>query len=133
MFPFIFLIATQLFFINLFKNKQIETFKYSGLKNSKILSILIASSFFLGTLIILLFYNTSSNLKNIYLELKNNYTSDDKYLAVITNNGLWIKDSVDEKINIINASKIDNRYLIGASITELDKNFSVIRHILSEK
>ena len=133
MFPFIFLIATQLFFINLFKNKQIETFKYSGLKNSKILSILIASSFFLGTLIILLFYNTSSNLKNIYLELKNNYTSDDKYLAVITNNGLWIKDSVDEKINIINASKIDNRYLIGASITELDKNFSVIRHIQSEK
>ena len=46
---------------------------------------------------------------------------------------MWIKDSVDEKINIINASKIDNRYLIGASITELDKNFSVIRHIQSEK
>ena len=32
MFPFIFLIATQLFFIKLFENKEIEVFKYSGLK-----------------------------------------------------------------------------------------------------
>ena len=37
MFPFIFLITTQLFFIKLFENKEIEIFKYSGLKNSKIL------------------------------------------------------------------------------------------------
>ena len=74
----------------------------------------------------------SSNLKNIYLDLKNNYTSDDKYLAVI-NNGLWIKDNIDEKINIINASKIDGELLIEASITELDKEFNVIRHIETEK
>ena len=32
MFPFIFLITTQLFFIKLFHNKEIEIFKYSGLK-----------------------------------------------------------------------------------------------------
>ena len=36
MFPFIFLVATQLFFIKLFENNQIEIFKYSGLKNSKL-------------------------------------------------------------------------------------------------
>ena len=36
MFPFIFLISTQLFFINLFTDNQIQIFKYSGLKNSKI-------------------------------------------------------------------------------------------------
>ena len=29
MFPFIFLISTQLFFINLYSNNQIEIFKYS--------------------------------------------------------------------------------------------------------
>ena len=38
MFPFIFLISTQLFFINLFNDNQIQIFKYSGLKNSKILT-----------------------------------------------------------------------------------------------
>ena len=75
----------------------------------------------------------SSNLKNVYLELKNTYTSDDKYLAVITNNGLWIKDNINNNINIINASKIDDRLLLDASITELDIQFNVKRHIESEK
>ena len=34
-FPFIFLISTQLFYIKLFNNNEIQIFKYSGLKNSK--------------------------------------------------------------------------------------------------
>ena len=34
MFPFIFLISSQLFFINLFNDNQMQIFKYSGLKNS---------------------------------------------------------------------------------------------------
>ena len=37
MFPFIFLISTQFFFIKLFNNNEIKIFKYSGLKNSKII------------------------------------------------------------------------------------------------
>ncbi len=133
MFPFIFLISSQIFFINLMKNDQIQTFKYSGLKNSKILLVLSLTSFLTGLIIIGLFYNLSSNLKNIYLNLKNNYTSDDKYLAVITNNGLWIKDNIEGKINIINASKIDEELLIEVSITELDEEFKVKRHIESDK
>ena len=133
MFPFIFLISSQVLFINLMKNDQIQTFKYSGLKNSKILLILSLTSFLTGLVIIGLFYNLSSNLKNIYLNLKNNYTSDDKYLAVITNNGLWIKDNIDGKTSIINASKIDEELLIEVSITELDKEFNVKRHIESDK
>ena len=40
-FPFIFLISTQLFFINLFYDNEIRIFKYSGLKNSKILFIIM--------------------------------------------------------------------------------------------
>ena len=133
MFPFIFLISSQVFFINLMKNDQIQTFKYSGLKNSKILLVLSLTSFLTGLIIIGLFYNLSSNLKNIYLNLKNNYTSDDKYLAVITNNGLWIKDNINGKTNIINASKIDEELLVKVTITELDKEFSVKIHIESEK
>ena len=133
MFPFIFLVTTQVFFINLFKDQQIQTFKYSGLENSKILRILILTSFGVGIVLITGFYNLSSGLKNIYLELKNTYTADDKYLAVITNNGLWIKDSNDNKTNIINAAKIENTFLIDASITEFNKNYEVIRHIKSPR
>ena len=75
----------------------------------------------------------SSNLKNIYLELKNNFTTDDKYLAVVTNNGLWIKDSIDKKTYIVNATKINNKFLLEVSISELDDNFNVRRHIETEK
>ena len=55
MFPFIFLISTQLFFINLFNNNELEVFKYSGLKNSSILFIISIVTFFIGILIIIIF------------------------------------------------------------------------------
>ena len=45
MFPFVFLISTQFFFINLFRDNQLQIFKYTGLKNSKILAILSAALF----------------------------------------------------------------------------------------
>ena len=133
MFPFIFLISIQFFFIKLFNNNEIQIFKYSGLKNSKILLTLISLSFVTSVLIISIFYNFSSSLKKVYLELKSNYTIDGKYLAVITKNGLWIKDKVDNKTLIINASKIDQEYLIDSFISEFDENFNIIRNIYSEK
>ncbi len=132
-FPFIILISTQLFFIKLFNNNEIQVFKYSGLKNSKILIIISFITFLLGILIITLFYNTSSNLKNLYLELKSNYTNDGKYLAVINKNGLWIRDKINGKILIINSSKIEVNYLVNNFITEFDENYELIRNIKSKK
>lgn len=133
MFPFIFLISTQFFFNNLFSDNEINIFKYSGLKNSKIFSILTVTTFFTGILIISIFYNLSSNLKNLYLGLKSNYTEDNKYLAVITNNGLWIKDIHDEKTLMINAGLISQNKLLDAYISEFDKNYEIIRNIKSKK
>ena len=133
MFPFIFLITTQLFFIKLFNNNELEIFKYSGFKNSGILVILGLVAIVTGIITTTLFYNLSSNFKNIYLEIKSKYTTDGKYLAVITKNGLWIKDVVDDKILIINSVKIDQNYLIDAYISEFNKNFEIKRNIVSPK
>ena len=132
-FPFIFLITTQFFFIKLIEQNENISFKNFGLSNTKIIRLLAILSFLVGVIIVTIFYNLSSNLKNIYLELKSNYTSDGKYLAVITNNGLWIKDEIDEKILIINASKVENNFLINSFITEFDKDFRVKRNIQSSK
>jgi len=132
-FPFIFLISTQFFFINLFNNNEIQIFKYSGLKNTRILSIIIITTFALGFFIVLFFYNFSSSLKNIYLELKSSYTSDGKYLAVITKNGLWIKDKVDNKNLIVNSNKLEKNLLVDAFIVELNEEFESIRAIKSNK
>ena len=133
MFPFIFLISTQFFFINFFKNNELEVFKYSGLKNLTIIKILCIVTFFIGVLIVTVYYNFSSGLKNHYLNIKSKYTSDDKYLAVITNNGLWIKDKIDNKSLIVNSSKIEPNFLIDTYISEFDENFQIIRTIQSGK
>ncbi len=133
MFPFIFLISTQFFFNNLLTDNEMNIFKYSGLKNSNIFLILATTTFFVGILIISIFYNLSSNLKNLYLGLKSNYTDDKKYLAVITNNGLWIKDIYNENILMINASSFNNNELQNVYISEFDKNFEIKRNIKSQK
>ncbi len=133
MFPFILLITIQLFFIKLFENKEIDIFKYSGLKNSKILIILGVLSLITGLLVTSLFYNLSSSFKNIYIKSKSPFTSDDEYLAVITKNGLWIKDKIENKIIITNSSYIENQMLVNNFITEFDGNFNVIRNIQSDK
>ena len=133
LFPFILLITIQLFFIKFFENKEIDIFKYSGLRNSSILYILSGLSILTGILIISIFYHLSSNLKNIYLEIKSGYTTDGKYLAVITKNGLWIKDKINNKVIITNASIIEQNYLNNIFITEFDQNFNVIRNIRSDK
>jgi lipopolysaccharide export system permease protein len=133
MFPFIFLIATQFFFLKLFDNNEINIFKYSGLKNIKIIQILSFVSFFIGILIITVFYSFSSNLQHYYLQIKNEFSKDKLYLAVINKNGLWIKDVVDNKLSIINSSKINNNFLTNTFITTFDKNFNLIRSIKSDK
>ena len=132
-FPFIFLLTTQLFFISLFNKNEISIFKYSGLKNSKIIIILSFICLLMGILIITVFYNFSSNFKNAYLKLKSPYTDDGKYLAVVTKNGLWIRDIFQDHILIINSKKIENDNLIDTFITEFDKNYNVKRNIWSNK
>ncbi len=133
MLPFIFLLCTQVFFIYFFNNDEIKIFKYSGLKNSQILKIISTLAFLAGLFLIFIFYNFSSNLKSYYLDLKTKFTLDGKYLAVITNNGLWIRDVIDGQVNIINASKIDKNLLLDSIITEFDENFNPIRNIRSAK
>ena len=133
MFPFIFLITTQFFFLKLFNNDEIHIFKYSGLKNIKIINIISFVSFFIGILTITVFYSLSSNLQHYYLQVKNQFSKDKLYLAVINKNGLWIKDVVENQTNIINSSKIDNNFLTNTFITTFDKNFNLIRSLKSDK
>ena len=133
MFPFIFLIATQFFFLKLFNNDEINIFKYSGLKNIKIINLLSIISFFIGILTITVFYSFSSNLQHYYLQVKNQFSDDKLYLAVINKNGLWIKDVVNNQTSIINSSKIDNNFLTDTFITTFDENFNLIKSLKSDK
>ena len=131
-FPFIFLIGSQFFFLELIQKNELEVLKINGLNNLKVIKIIFFTSFILGVLLVSLYYNFSSKLKFVYLDLKNDYSNDNKYLAVVTENGLWIKDEIDNKIYIVNAGEIENEFLKEVSISVFSRDFDLIQ-ILESK
>ena len=131
--PFIFLLSTQVFFINLIEKNELEIFKYSGLDNLKIIKIISFYSFLIGFILVIIFYNVSSILKNSYLLIKNKHSNDNKYLAVVSENGLWIKDEINENINVINAEKVDKNFLLNVFIIQFDKDYNIIKLIQSKR
>ena len=131
-FPFIFLIAVQLFFIEINEKYEFDLLKVNGLTNLKIISIIGVVSFFLGIIILITFYNISAKLKFLYLDTKNSFSVDDKYLAVINQNGLWIKDNVANMLFIINAKKINNETIEDVIINVFDEKFELKKTIKSK-
>ena len=132
-FPFIFLISSIYFFIETFELDEINTYKIYGITNLKLIQILSFATFITGILIITLFYTLSTNLKFFYLDIKNQYSNDDKYLAAVTTNGLWIRDTQDGMVKYINADRIENKYLLNVSISEFDGDFELIKSISAKK
>ena len=132
-FPFIFLISTQFFFIKLIEQNENISFKNFGLNNSSIIKLLSILSFFIGILIVTIFYNLSSNLKHSYLNIKNSYAKDNKYLAVITENGIWIKDEKYGITSIINAYTLKGEFLNKVDIVQFDEQFDFIQNISTDK
>ena len=132
-FPFIFFISTQFLFVRLMDKEELDIFKKISLSNIKLIFILSISSFIISLILITIFYNLSSNLRFIYLEMKNKYSGDNKYLAIVTENGLWIKDEIDDYINIINAEKIDGKILKQVTINQFSKDYTNIKNIVADE
>ena len=132
-FPFIILISVIFLFQNLNEKGELISFKNNGLENYEIVKLLSLASFFIGILIVVIFYNFAAILKFNYLDMKKNFTNDAKYLASITENGIWIKDEVDENIVFINAKKIEFNNLIGVEIIKLNQNFEYVNTITAER
>ena len=132
-FPFIFLLTSQFFFIKLLEKGELNTFKNNGLSNFKILKLTTLVSFLLGLFIIVVFYNFSAILKFKYLDIKKDYTKDNKYLATITENGLWIKDEINNEINFINAKNFAFNTLNEIDIIQLNNEFEFVKNIRSKK
>jgi lipopolysaccharide export system permease protein len=131
-FPFIFLISTQFLLINLIEKNELIILKNFGIDNFRLIGIISFVSFIASLFIIIFFYNFSAKLKHFYLDIKNNFASDNKYLAVITENGIWIKDEIENKKIIINANLIEGNILKEVVITQFDNNFLPQKYIYGE-
>ena len=132
-FPFIFLLTTQFLFYDLFKSDELNVLKRNGLNNLKIIKVLFFLSIVIGIFNILIFYNISSILKFQYSNIKNELSKDNKYLAMVTDSGLWIKDEINNKKFIIKSGYIEGNFLTDTVINEFNDNFELLRTIQSKK
>ncbi len=132
-FPFILLLTTQFLFYEMYKKDELNMLKVSGLTNISLIKIVFLLSILIGIFNVIFFYNIASNLKFHYSNLKNNLSNDNKYLAMVTKSGLWIKDEIDGKKLIIKSRFINNNTLSKTIINEFDENFELISVIQSDK
>tara|TARA_Y100001958_G_C21220717_1_gene546079 strand:- start:718 stop:1797 length:1080 start_codon:yes stop_codon:yes gene_type:complete len=132
-FPFIFLLTTQFLFYDLFKREELNLLKKNGLDNLKIIKILFLLSLVIGVFNILIYYNFASKLKFHYSNIKNNFSNDNKYLAMVTESGLWIKDEINNKILIVKSNYVKESFLSKTIINEFNSDFELLRTIQSEK
>jgi lipopolysaccharide export system permease protein len=132
-FPFIFLLTTQFLFYDFFKKDELNLLKKSGLNNFQIIKILFFLSFIIGIFNVIIYYNFASQLKFFYSDIKNNFSNDNKYLAMVTDSGLWIKDENNEKILIVKSNYLKGNFLSDAIVNEFNLDFELLRTIQSEK
>jgi lipopolysaccharide export system permease protein len=131
-FPFIFLLTTQFLFYDMIKSDELNVLKKNGLTNLQIIKILFLLSMTIGIINVLIYYNLASSLKFYYTNIKNNFSNDNKYLAMVTNSGLWIKDEINDKTLITNSNYIENNFLKKTTINEFDSNFVLVQTIQSD-
>ena len=132
-FPFILLLSAQFLFYDIFKNDELDLLKKNGLKNTSIIKALFLISFFIGLFNVIIYYNFAAQLKFHYSHIKNNLSNDNKYLAMVTESGIWIKDEIDNKILIIKSKQKEDKILIDTVINEFDLEFNLIRIIQSKR
>ena len=132
-FPFIFLISTQYFFYDIFKKNELSILKNNGLSNFRIIKTLFLVSLSLGLFMIILYYNVASGLKFIYTDIKNKFTNDNKYLAVVNDSGIWLKDEINDSVVIVKSKNIKNNFLLDVVINNFDINFNHLNTIQSNK
>tara|TARA_B100000035_G_scaffold172198_1_gene146922 strand:+ start:1034 stop:2113 length:1080 start_codon:yes stop_codon:yes gene_type:complete len=132
-FPFIFLLSTQFLLYELFKNDELNLLKQNGLDNMKIVKILFSLAIIIGVFNVTIYYNVASKLKFYYSNIKNDFSDDNKYLAMVTDSGLWIKDEINNKTLIIKSNYIEDKFLTETIINEFNSNFQLLRTIQTKK
>ena len=122
LFPFIFLISSIILFLNFVQSEEVIAIKIAGISNFRIIFFPAIISLIFGIIIVTGINTVTSKLTHKYLDIKNEYTQDNDYLAALTENGIWIKDNIDGYTSIIRAKKLSQNDLIDVSIYKFDEN-----------
>ena len=132
-FPFIFLISVKAFYLSLNDRNELKILNANGISNFKIVFLLSLITTIIGIFLLLFFYSFSSSLKSKYLDLKNRFSNSNEYLAVVKDDGLWVKEKIDESVYFIHAERFDKSYLRSITISEIDKYYKNKNTITANK
>lgn len=130
--PFIIFVSSIWFMVKIRNNKELLTLKIFGFSNIKIFFILAFFSFFIGWIILFFVNPITSSLVQYYEKTKSNYARDIDHLVTFNKNGLWIKETFENRERIITAAQPSKNNISDVQIFELDKNFNLRRKIFSK-
>ena len=130
--PFIIFVSSLKFLVEIRNNKDLLSMKIFGYSNFKIFAILSLSSFLIGWMVLFLINPLTSTMSKYYEKTKSNYSKDINHLVTFNNNGLWIKENLDEGYRIITAPKYSNEILNDILIFNLDEEFKLKERIFSK-
>ena len=133
LFPFILLLSGQFLIYEIYNNNELDLLKQNSLSNLRIVKLLFFISLIIGVFNVTIFYNFSSILKFHYSNIKNEISKDNKYLAMVLESGIWIKDEINNKKIIINSGGIKDDFLLDTTINEFDMEFNLIQTIQAKK
>ena len=131
--PFIVFISTMWYLISIRSNTDLLSLKVFGFSNIKIVSILSFTALIFGLLILIAVNPITSAMVKYYEQTKARYADDIDHLVTINKNGVWIKETIDKKLLITTAKKLDNNFLLDVTIYKLDDDNSIFQRIESKK
>ena len=131
--PFIIFVSSLKFLVDIRNNRDLLSMKIFGYSNFKVFIILSLTSFLIGWMALILINPLTSTMSKYYEKTKSIYSKDIDHLVTFNNNGLWIKENLDQGYRIITANKYNNENLNNVIIFNLDKNFLLKEKIYSEK
>ena len=130
--PFIIFVSSLKFLVDIRNNRDLLSMKIFGYSNFKIFIILSVTSFLIGWMALVLVNPLTSTMSKYYEKTKSIYSKDIDHLVSFNNNGLWIKENLDQGYRIITANQYNNENLNNVVIFNLDKNLLLKEKIYSE-
>ena len=130
--PFVFFVTIKFFYLDLNEKKELSILNSNGISNLRIIFILVIITSTLGIFLLMFYYTFSSSLKSKYIDVKNSFSNSNEYLAVVNDDGLWIKEEIEDKLYIIHAEKFDKDKLKYLTINQTNKYYDSESTLIAE-
>jgi len=131
--PFIIFIAAMWFVISIKSNTDFIALKIFGYSNLKIILTLSITAFMFGIIILIAVNPVTSAMVKYYENTKAQYSKDIDHLVSINKNGVWIKETIDEKFIITTARELRDNFLYSVTIYRLNEDNRLIDRIDADK